>query len=177
MSSHEVLEGKITQVHPSEPHTSKAGNETTKQLIIMSVKGILKRILCYGMEDMAKYRDKIIRIKGLSEMKGYGSYMANNYASEIDDRVESDPYPDDNDFSVTETESGDLAIRGKIEDNITPRPIPSELSKFTVEVKRSKDYQTISLSEEFTGSFAEIDAYWSALDEKAKSLLLRMPKL
>ena len=163
------LEGKITQVHPSEPHTSKAGNETTKQLIIMSVKGILKRILCYGMEDMAKYRDKIIRIKGLSEMKGYGSYMANNYASEIDDRVESDPIEEHQEKEIIPLDKEEFkGLYDKTND---------ELSKFTVEVKRSKDYQTISLSEEFTGSFAEIDAYWSALDEKAKSLLLRMPKL
>ena len=169
MSSQEVLEGKITQVLEREPHTTQKGKETTRQLIILSKDGKAIKITCYGMDDMSPYRDVTVRISGLSEsFKKDGSYMA-NYQTEFDDRVESDP----TDEHFEDIKEGDMIQKG----NINPIPIPSELSKFTVEVKRSKDYQTISLSEEFTGFFAEIDDHWSALDEKAKSLLSRMPKL
>ncbi len=170
MSSSEVLEGRINQVHDVLPHTTQKGKESTKQKIVMKIKHptkdnatLMVQITCYGMEDMAKYRDKTIRIKGLTEsFKKDGSYMANNYASEIDDRLDSDP---------TEEHLTDKDWKNIVDPNVTSIPPEtitkirdssnSELSKYSITVTRSKDYQSIALSEEFTGSFKEIESFFT----------------
>ncbi|KKN58882.1 hypothetical protein LCGC14_0547890 [marine sediment metagenome] len=190
MSSQEVLEGKITQVLDREPHTTTKGKETTRQLIVLSKGGMAIKIYCYGMDDMDRYRGVNVKISGLSEsFKKDGSYMA-NYQTEFADRVESDPTDEHNINDNDLIASDSLETHYKVKDNITPGGTPihkgsntiilqdkEELSQFTVTVTRSKDYQSIALTEEFVGSFSEIDSYWADLNRKALILLGKMPKL
>ncbi len=184
MSSSEVLEGKITQVTEKRSLTTRKGKETTVQNIVINTTGykgslterIVKVAIWGHKEDFKDYSGKRVRILGLRENTD-GSY-AGYYGTEFDDRLDSDP---------TEEHLTDKDWKNIVDPNVTSIPPETitkirnssnqELSKYSITVTRSKDYQSIALSEEFTGSFAEIDEYWIELNEKALFLLLRMPKL
>ncbi len=168
------LEGKITQVHERLPHTTQKGKESTKQLIVLSVKGVLTKIFCYGIDDLSPYRDTLVRISGLSEsFKKDGSYMA-NFKTEFDDRVDSEvgeeqlditeklPIPEDKSvLNGTWTKQGsDVSYQ--------------ENKTYRVLVARVANYQKVELETTITGTLADISKECDLLNKLAYDKLQGM---
>ncbi len=179
------LEGKVISIKERLPHTiKKSGKETTKQEISLKINATNKivSVTFWGRPDIKYLLLKHVILKKLSRNTTTNTYSFSEWTSEVEDRLDSSV--DDQYDGVDESQMNKIAPETVkqlkqmkiVTDNITPQPKRGEQSKFSISVKRSQDYQSLELSEEFTGSFDEIDSYFYSLKVKAGILLQELVK-